>query len=517
MKRPTANLFRALLVLAMMTPRVAPAQSSPAPPGQLSYQGYLTDTNGLPLATSTPANYTLNFRIYSAATGGTPLWGEQQVVTVEHGYFTVLLGRGSSINTNVPFTNNLTGVFSDSTAPARYLGLTAIEVSTNEMAPRLRFLTLPYALLASKATTIVSPNGSNLLAAADGQLRVNGVLAGSGSGLTNLSMTSLTGAVAVARFPLTVVTNGASEVSLTGSISGKGGGLTNIPASAVVGTIPLGMVLISAGSFTMGNSTGDTDITDAPPTVVSVSAFCMDANLVTLSQWQSVYFWATNHGYTFANAGAGKGPNHPVTSVNWHDCVKWCNARSEQAGLGPVYYTDATQATVYRSGQIDITNSCVKWSTNAYRLPTEAEWEKAARGGLSGQRFPWGNLINKNLANYCGAPGLGGYDLGTLGYNTNFTNGAMPYTSPVGYFAPNCYGLNDMAGNVVQWCWDYYGVYGGGSDPQGPAGVGSGRVYRGGNWHDWADIVRCARRTHDSAANTNYTGFRCVRPSSPGL
>ena len=131
--------------------------------------------------------------------------------------------------------------------------------------------------------------------------------------------------------------------------------------------------------------------------------------------------------------------------------MKWCNARSQQAGKTPVYYTDAGFTQVYTNGQITV---YANWEAVGYRLPTEAEWEKAARGGLSGQRFPWGNAISQNLANYKGNTSLsGGYDLGPNGYNSiGSTGGTSPATSPVGSFAPNGYGLYDMAGNVYEWC-----------------------------------------------------------------
>ena len=294
-----------------------------------------------------------------------------------------------------------------------------------------------------------------------------------------------------------------------------------IPASAVTGTIPAsqivtpppGMVLIPASAFTMGDSLDG--LGDAVPISTTVSAFYMDVNEVSLSQWQSVYYWATSNGYTFTHAGAGKGANHPVQTVDWFDVVKWCNARSEQAGRTPVYYTDDAQTAIYKTGNVAVTNAQVKWTANGYRLATEAEWEKAARGGRTGLRFPWGNTITQNLANYNGSIGSPAYDLGPNGYNTiGSVGGTSPATSPAGSFAPNGYGLNDMAGNVFEWCWDWYGTpYAGGTDPHGAA-TGSYRVIRGGSWNLIASNARCADRANNSPPANAYDriGFRAVLP-----
>jgi formylglycine-generating enzyme required for sulfatase activity len=276
------------------------------------------------------------------------------------------------------------------------------------------------------------------------------------------------------------------------------------------------MVSIPAGSFTMGDALdGESDA--LPLHTVSVSAFCMDSNLVSYTLWQQVYQWATTNRYSLWLAGSGKAANHPVQNIIWYDVLKWCNARSEMGGLTPCYYTDASQTTVYRTGQIDLQASFVNWSANGYRLPTEAEWEKAARGGLSGRRFPWGDTISESQANYFGDTTDYSYDLGPNGLNAAFDTGASPYTSPVGSFAPNGYGLYDMAGNVEEFCWDSYSstYYSSspGTDPRGPASSPDGyRVLRGGSWYYWASYSRCANRDDNGPAVGSYIyGFRCVK------
>ncbi len=285
---------------------------------------------------------------------------------------------------------------------------------------------------------------------------------------------------------------------------------------------PTGMVLIPAGSFTMGDTFNDWPSDwgtnpEIPAHTVYVSAFYMDRYEVTKALRDEVYTWAVAHGYSFDNAGWGKAANHPVHSVNWYDVVKWCNARSEKESRVPAYYTDAAQKNIYKTGAFNVPNDWVKWNAG-YRLPTDAEWEKAARGGASGHRFPWSNVdtITHSQANYYSDTSYP-YDVSsTRGYHPSYQSGGYPYTSPVGSFAPNGYGLYDMAGNVWEWCWDWYdeSYYSSspGSDPRGLAS-GSLRVVRGGGYYDGAIFCRVAfRSSRRPIVVDSCIGFRSVLP-----
>ena len=254
------------------------------------------------------------------------------------------------------------------------------------------------------------------------------------------------------------------------------------------------MVLISAGSYLMGSTPAQTAAlidkddrlaadffhAEHPQHTVSLPAFYMDRYPVTNAQY-AAFVAATGHPtpkyWTEAPhmgtedpfpVGAKHG-THPVVGVSYADAIAYC----EWAGK---------------------------------RLPTEAEWEKAARGGLVNQHYPWGNASSRNHANTAGAWG----------------KDKWLWTSPVGSFPPNAYGLSDMAGNVFEWCADWFsqGYYQRtqGENPQGPK-TGQTRVLRGGSWSNNVFGIyqmRCAYRFHARSETRNLTiGFRCAATPSP--
>jgi len=224
------------------------------------------------------------------------------------------------------------------------------------------------------------------------------------------------------------------------------------------------MVLIPDGEFLMGNIDHWLFVPDddKPVHTVYIDAFYMDIYEVTNAQYKK-FTDATGHRMpSYWNDSTYNALNHPVVGVSWDDAVAYC-----------------------------------KWADK--RLPTEAEWEKAARGGLTGKKYPWGDTITHDNANY--------YDTG----GKDIWNG----TVPVGSFAPNGYGLYDMAGNVSEWCADWYNAgYYTISPKLNPTGPSSGqyKVLRGRGWDTATEIyLNTAVRSYSNPTSISISyGFRCV-------
>ncbi len=245
------------------------------------------------------------------------------------------------------------------------------------------------------------------------------------------------------------------------------------------------MVLIPGGTFEMGRADGKPEYDNTPVVIVQIDSFYMDKYEVTVGEFNK---FLDETGYDFdrslwqaiwADYWVSPGEDHPAVNINWYDAA----AYAEWAGK---------------------------------RLPTEAEWEYAARGGLKGKRYPWGNTITKDDANFhrywkeddeYGQP-----------YSKKRGKDKWKYGSaPVGSFEPNGFGLYDMAGNAAEWCsdwyqWDYYKTSPM-DNPQGPDS-GTTKVSRGGHWYSWHKGLRVYNRGDnppDVERWQDVQGFRCVK------
>lgn len=269
---------------------------------------------------------------------------------------------------------------------------------------------------------------------------------------------------------------------------------------------PGGMVLVPAGSFLMGSpadAPGQGEY-ETPQHEVSLDAFRIGACEVTVGEFRDFVAatgyvteaeggkggvvcingnWVERRDASWKNSYFSQTENDPVVLVTWYDAIAYCNWRSETEGLEPVYtlYGRAVVADMRAGG---------------YRLPTEAEWEYAARGGPRGKGFVY----------------AGSDDAGAVAWTSS---NAGNTTHPVGGKAPNELGLYDMSGNVWEFCWDCFGLYPATpqENPQGGLqGGGSWRVARGGSIRYDGMYLRVAFRSHvDPGKAFAGTGFRLAR------
>jgi formylglycine-generating enzyme len=240
------------------------------------------------------------------------------------------------------------------------------------------------------------------------------------------------------------------------------------------------MVYVEGGTFEMGDQFGDGNTDEVPLHNVTLSSFYMSSTEITQGMYEEMI--GENPAQTY-----GVGDDYPVYYVNWFWATEFCNFLSVSEGLTPCYSN---------TGSARICD----WNANGYRLPTEAEWEYAAKGGVHWEdNYKYSGTTN-DLTDYAW------FD----GNNTPFG------CKEVGTKMPNQLGIYDMSGNVWEWCWDYYhpNYYGASPDanPHGPDNIEDYRIRRGGDWNHVAYRSRASHRAgtypHDDGADI---GFRIAR------
>jgi formylglycine-generating enzyme required for sulfatase activity len=255
-------------------------------------------------------------------------------------------------------------------------------------------------------------------------------------------------------------------------------------------------VSIPPGAFSMGDSAGLLD--QQPRHDITLSEFFITPYTVTNAEYK-IFCDMSNYSYP-PEGGANqppKGyfinyPNYPVVGVSWYDAVRYCNWLSENRAYSACY---------------DTTNWSYNPDKNGFHLPTEAQWERSGRGNLDKRKFPWGDEDPGTRCNYQSYQGF------LVNEMANFSDGRG--TVAVGQFQPNGFKLYDMAGNVLEWCNDWYQEdYYSESPAQNPTGpnTGSEKVIRGGAWNRSETYLQCAFRDKKSPTTKRYDiGFRIVK------
>lgn len=249
------------------------------------------------------------------------------------------------------------------------------------------------------------------------------------------------------------------------------------------------LILIQGGTFQMGSVASEPERdTDETQHSATVDSFYMAKTELTQKDYQAVMG---------ENPSENQGENLPVTDITWYDAIQYCNELSKSEGLTPCY---------------TVSDNTVTWNkaANGYRLPTEAEWEYAARANTS-TPFSFGDYVRDENANCYNA----------YGYNNdasgNWVNGYLEHTVDVENYSANDFGLYNMHGNAAEWVWDWYGEYNT-SVSANPTGAenGSYKIARGGGWNDFPKHIRSAYRSAFPADVPLYSiGMRLVRSAEP--
>jgi formylglycine-generating enzyme required for sulfatase activity len=289
---------------------------------------------------------------------------------------------------------------------------------------------------------------------------------------------------------------------------------------------PSGFVYIAPGTFIMGSPSNEEgrDDDEIQHQVTLTRGFYLQTTEVTQGEWQRVM--GTNPSF-YPTCGS----SCPVDRVSWWDAVSYANARSRSEGLSECYVLSGcsgvagsgsvTGDSAPRYGTGDYSCSRVSFSglgCTGYRLPTESEWEYAARAGTSGPAYVSGTLHGSECSPNTALARIAWFNVNSLvSWESNSVATVCSATErrgpqPVGGLQANAWGLRDMLGNVWEWTHDWYGDYPGSvTDPVGPSS-GSSRVFRGGCWLFYASHVRAAYRGNSMPGNRfSFLGFRLAR------
>ena len=314
---------------------------------------------------------------------------------------------------------------------------------------------------------------------------------------------------------------------MTWNFGKDGPGLDAARVDVKIRATPLGMVLVEGGTFTMGEPRGSGWKPERPPHKVTVDSFYIGRHEVTYAEVCEVFRWATaqDNGFKVRPRGmrdpvngkrmlrfghsermmffedgvlkvGSNSADRPSVALSWYGVLGYCNFRSKMEGLTPCY---------------DLSTWACDFSANGYRLPTEAEWEYAARGGKHGEdtlysgsddpaKVAW---TSENRAPPVPKP------------TAPFKGKDLWYAPRVGTLAPNALGIHDMSGNAWEWCWDRYAAdyyaRSPAENPRGPA-EGRNRIERGGGHFNPPEYSRVTCRSYYPPDRIDRPlGFRVVR------